>query len=70
MILMYKMIQGLTGIDGSSWLYSHFQIHFPPPEVINIRFSSVLALHFNANCFPVELPTCGIIYLSFDIIKA
>ena len=39
LILMYKITHGLTGIGRSIFI---FKIHFPPPEVIYVKFSSVL----------------------------
>ena len=60
MILMYKIIQGLIGIDMSIFT---FRDTLPTPEVINTRFSSIqYTTMLEPISFPAELLTCGITY--------
>ena len=64
MILMYRIIQELIGIDLSIFtVLSDLEIHFPPLEAINIRFLSIqFIIMLEPTFLPAELPTCGMTY--------
>ena len=66
---MYKIIQGLNGIDMSIFLPS--EIHLPPPEVINTRFSSIqYTTMLEPNFFLAEFSANMWNNLPSDIIEA
>ena len=75
MILMYRIIQELIGIDLSILiiLLSDLEIHFPPPEAINNYKIFKHPVHYNA-IEPTFLSACRIANmwndLPSEIIKA